>query len=226
MRSLKIDPPKSLAQMATARLRQAIIDGELALGAAIGEEALAHSLGISRTPVREALNQLQLQGLVVVRPQVGSFVFSPSADDVAALCQFRIVLEPKAAEFAYKLDKVGTIAALTAAIAEMEVALAARDNVAYGRADTAFHEALFARCGNRYLQEAYQLAAGRIAALRTNMSAPIDVQSPVSFEEHGRLLALFEAGDFAAFETQMIAHVTKSAKAYEQAVLTGRTETT
>jgi len=52
---------------------------------------------VSRTPVREAMGQLQAQGLVVIRPQVGSFVFTPSAEDINALCTFRIALEPKAA---------------------------------------------------------------------------------------------------------------------------------
>ena len=84
------------------RLREAIIDGEFALGAVISEEMIAQSFGVSRTPVREAMGQLQLQGLVVIRPQVGSFVFTPSADDIQALCAFRIIIEPKAAELAYQ----------------------------------------------------------------------------------------------------------------------------
>ena len=94
MRSLKLDAPKSLSQRVMQRLRQAIIDGEFALGAAISEEMVANSFGVSRTPVREAMGQLQAQGLVVIRPQVGSFVFTPSADDITALCTFRIALEP------------------------------------------------------------------------------------------------------------------------------------
>ena len=74
MRSLKLDTPKSLSQRVMQRLRQAIIDGEFALGAAISEEMVANSFGVSRTPVREAMGLLQAQGLVVIRPQVGSFV--------------------------------------------------------------------------------------------------------------------------------------------------------
>ncbi|MDR6869341.1 DNA-binding GntR family transcriptional regulator [Bosea sp. BE125] len=219
MLSLKLQPTKSLAQKAVARLRQAIIEGELPLGAFIAEEMLAQSFGVSRTPVREALNQLQLQGLVVIKPQVGSFVFSPDAEDIATICQFRIILEPKAAELAYHHDRDSVVAEIEAAIAGMEQALKARDNVAYGRADTALHEAFFNHCGNRYLQESYRLVAGRVAALRTNLSSPIDVQTPLSFEEHRSILGFFQAGDFAGFTSLMTAHIANSGRTYAKALL-------
>lgn len=218
MKSFQLQPAKSLAAQIAARLRQAIIDGELALGSQIPEESLAQSFGVSRTPVREALSQLQLQGLVHVRPQVGSFVFRPSVDDVTALCQFRCVIEPRAAEMAYHHDKVGTVGAIEEAIAAMEAALKQRDNVAYGRADTALHEAMFTHCGNAYLQESYKLAAGKIAALRTNLSAPLDVRSPDSFAEHRRFLKLFVKGDFASFEALMVVHVKGSGDTYVRAL--------
>ncbi|WNJ91524.1 GntR family transcriptional regulator [Bosea sp. 685] len=219
MLSLKLQPTKSLAQKAVARLRQAIIEGELPLGAFIAEEMLAQSFGVSRTPVREALNQLQLQGLVVVKPQVGSFVFSPDAEDIATICQFRIILEPKAAELAYNRDRDSVVTEIEAAIAGMEQALKAKDNVAYGRADTALHEAFFNHCGNRYLQESYRLVAGRVAALRTNLSSPIDVQTPRSFEEHRAILGFFQAGDFASFTSLMTAHIANSGETYAKALL-------
>src|SRR5215471_16172183 len=123
MKSLKLDPPRSLAQRVMLRLRQGIIDGEFALGAPISEETVAQSFGVSRTPVREALNQLQAQGLVVIRPQVGSFVFTPSAADISALCTFRIIIEPRAAELAYRRDRAATVAAMEAAVADMKEAL-------------------------------------------------------------------------------------------------------
>ena len=218
MKSFALEPAKSLAAQIASRLRQAIIDGELALGSQIPEESLAQSFGVSRTPVREALGQLQLQGLVQVRPQVGSFVFYPSVDDITGLCQFRCVIEPKAAELAYHHDKIGAVGAVETAIAAMEAALQQRDNVAYGRADTALHEAMFAHCGNVYLQESYKLAAGKIAALRTNLSSPIDVRNPDSFAEHRKFLKLFLKGDFAAFEALTIVHVKGSGDTYVRAL--------
>ncbi len=218
MKSLKLDMPKSLAQRVMLRLRQGIIDGEFALGAAISEEMVAQSFGVSRTPVREAMGLLQAQGLVVIRPQVGSFVFTPSAEDIAQLCAFRVVIEPKAAELAFAHDRDGAVTAMEQAITAMEQALAARDNVAYGRADTAIHDALFAHCGNRYLEESYQLVSGRVAALRTNLSAPVDVQTPESFEQHRTLLHLFARGELDAFEALMTTHITASGATYARAL--------
>jgi DNA-binding GntR family transcriptional regulator len=218
MKSFKLDTPKSLSQKVMLRLRQAIIEGELKLGAVIAEEMLAQSFGVSRTPVREAMSLLQAQGLVVVKPQVGSFVFTPSAADIVELCTFRILIEPKAAELAYRHDRDGALKVMTAAVAEMKRALAARDTLAYGSADTAFHDALFAHCGNHYLMQSYQLIAGRVAALRTNLSSPIDVQTPASFDQHRELSDLFERGKFAEFAELMNLHITNSGHAYAQAL--------
>src|SRR5919198_2133042 len=116
MRSLKLDTPRSLSQRVMLRLRQAIIDGEFALGAAISEEMVAQAFGVSRTPVREAMGQLQAQGLVMIRPQVGSFVFTPSAGDISDICAFRIIIEPKAAELAFRHDRAGAVTAMQSAI--------------------------------------------------------------------------------------------------------------
>lgn len=214
MKSLTLEPPKSRARLVFERLRDAIIDGEFALGSMIAEETLAQSFGVSRTPVREALNRLQIQGLVVIRPQVGSFVFSPSAEDIEALCRFRMILEPRAAELAIAHDRAGVVEALERAVAAMEAAVAAGDTVAYGRADTAFHDGVVARCGNGYVEEAYRLVASRVAALRTNLSSPVDVTTPRSHQEHRRLLDLFATGDVAGYEALMTAHIQASGRTY------------
>jgi DNA-binding GntR family transcriptional regulator len=218
MKSFRLDTPKSLSQKVMLRLRQAIIEGELELGSIIAEEMLAQSFGVSRTPVREAMSLLQAQGLVVVKPQVGSFVFTPSAADIVELCTFRILIEPKAAELAYRHDRDGALKVITAAVADMKQAVAAKDTLAYGSADTAFHDALFAHCGNHYLMQSYQLIAGRVAALRTNLSSPLDVQTPASFDQHRELLDLFERGKFEGFTKLMTVHITNSGHAYARAL--------
>ena len=145
----KIDAPKSLASLVAQRLREAIIDGEFALGAMIPEESLAASFGVSRTPVREALNQLQLAGLVVIRPQRGSYVFEPSEADIAAICEFRCLLEPRAAELAYQNERDATAAALQAAIDE--AAEHRPGTPPFNDADKRFHQILAEAAGNELL---------------------------------------------------------------------------
>ena len=212
--SFKIETPKSLATIVAQRLREAIIDGDFTLGAMIPEESLAASFGVSRTPVREALNQLQLLGLVNIRPQRGSYVFEATEADLAALCEFRCVLEPSAAELAWRHDREATVEALSAAIADMTAARKQKDAVRYSRADTRLHEAFVHHCGNAYLQAAYATAGAKIAALRTHLSAASDVLQPRGFEQHKRLLELFRAGDFKGFGALMREHVTGTRDSY------------
>jgi DNA-binding GntR family transcriptional regulator len=212
--SFKIATPKSLATQVSQRLREAIIDGQFALGEMIPEETLAASFGVSRTPVREALNQLQSLGLVVVRPQRGSYVFEASEEDLAALCEFRCVIEPRAAELAFSFDRAATVTALQAAIADMNAARRQKDAVRYSRADTRLHETFVQHCGNPYMQAAYATAGARIAALRTHLSAATDVLNPVGLEQHKRLLDLFSQGDFKAFDSLMREHVNGTRKSY------------
>ncbi|MFT3717534.1 GntR family transcriptional regulator [Pseudorhodoferax sp.] len=210
----KIDTPRSLAAQVAQRLRDAIVDGQFALGEMIAEETLAASFGVSRTPVREALAQLQSLGLVAVRPQRGSYVFEPTEADVEALCEFRCLIEPRAAELAHRNAREQTIADLQAAIAEMAAARKARDGVRYSRADTRLHEAFVLNCGNPYLQAAYATAGAKIAAMRTHLSATQDVLKPAGFEQHRQLLAHFVAGDFAAFDALMREHVAGTRASY------------
>jgi len=212
--TFKIETPKSLATIVAQRLREAIIDGQFALGEMIPEETLAASFGVSRTPVREALNQLQSLGLVNVRPQRGSYVFEPSEADIAALCEFRCVIEPRAAELAWQHEREATIDAVNAAVADMTAARKQKDAVRYSRADTRLHEAFVQHCGNPYMQAAYATAGARIAALRTHLSAPADVLHPSGIEQHKRLLDFFRAGDFAAFDALMREHVNGTRVSY------------
>lgn len=90
----------SLAERAYAVLKREIITGALAPGAAILEGSLAARLGVSKTPVREALKRLELEGLARAMPRVGYVVSPVSVGDVQALFELRLMLEPAAAELA------------------------------------------------------------------------------------------------------------------------------
>ena len=141
-----IDMPKSLTEIVAARLRQAIIDGEFALGQMISEETLAESFGVSRTPVRDALTLLQTTGLVEVRPKRGSFVFRPTEEDVIKVCEYRVLLEVHAARQSSERNRDLLLADLRRVYNEMQQAFAADDTVRYGRCDTEFHQVLFLHC--------------------------------------------------------------------------------
>lgn len=217
-----IELPKSLTELVASRVRQAIIDGEFALGQMISEETLAESFGVSRTPVRDALTLLQATGLVEIRSKRGSFVFQPSAQDVQAICDFRVLLEVQAARRSWALDPAGIVGDLQRVFEQMLEAARADDNVAYGRCDSAFHEALFTRCGNPYLRDAYGLVSGQIAALRTNMALQFSDAREVSLAEHRSVVALIERGDFNGLDKLLTAHIGRTVEAYRLAALNGQ----
>lgn len=164
--TIAIQRPPALAKIVAERIRDAIIFGTLGLGESVSEERLASTLGVSRTPVREALTLLQLQGLVDIIPQRGSFVFKPTQADIEELCEFRAMVETGALRLALVKNQAETIRDLQAAQDALEQAEQKNDWVTAARADADFHAALFKYCGNRPLVNAYDLIAGRIGAAR------------------------------------------------------------
>jgi DNA-binding GntR family transcriptional regulator len=219
--SLAIDRPRSLALTVAERLRQAIIDKELPLGSELSEVGLAARLGVSRTPVREALGLLQQQGMVHVLPQKGSYVFLPSEQDIIDLCEYRIVIELRAMAFSLVRRRDAALIGLRDALEAMAAARAAMDPVAYSRADTAFHEAFIRNCRNRYLQEGYALAAGQIATLRTHLSVPLSGVQERSYVEHRQIAEAFAEGDLMAIESTLIRHILGTRESYVTALQQG-----
>lgn len=186
----------ALASLVEERLRDAIMYGELGLGEAISEDRLATMLGVSRTPVREALTALQLQGLVVIQPQRGSFVFEPTEKDLAEICEYRRFIESQAMSLAAKRARGETVAAMKAAQAEMDAAEASGDLAAAARADAAFHNAFLEHCGNRLLVQAYTIVSGRVGAIRFLARRSSGTKSHAS-RQHRAIIAALRAGDTA-----------------------------
>ncbi len=178
-----LERAKSLTERALDMIRREIVEGRYDFGAALSEIALAEDLGISRTPVREALARLQQEGLVTVRPQRGTFVFQLTEDEFADICDCRTVLETGA--FRYALIRGGDrfAEALAAICARMTAARQASNTAEYLRLDTAFHECFFTFGENRYLADCYRLISGRMATLRYRLGTdPSHMQK--SYEEH------------------------------------------
>src|SRR5688572_28849988 len=110
--SRKIKKPKSLTLLAMDNIREGITSGAYPLGAPLFEKVLAEEFGISKTPVREALVQLQREGLVVVVPHSGTFVFELADNEVTELCELRLILETNAVQLAMRRQSGQLIADL------------------------------------------------------------------------------------------------------------------
>ena len=161
-----VERPKSLTDLAVERIRAAIVTGPLQFGQALSESGLSAMLGMSKTPVREALLRLRHEGLVVIHPQRGSFVFQLDETEVAHICQFRSVVECEALADAMKHQHAALVESLEGCLADMGRAFAANDHRAFPRLDTEFHNALVEHCDNSYLKTAYNLVSAQITALR------------------------------------------------------------
>jgi DNA-binding GntR family transcriptional regulator len=182
-----IQRPASLTEIALQQIRTEIIEGTLPLGSTISEGQLAASLGISKTPVREALAQLRMEGLVTIVPQSGTFVFTLSATEVVEICELRQTLEAAALRLALERNRSRLIERLAEVCAGMDRVRTADDEPAYLRLDSAFHEQFFANCGNRYFAEAYARIVPKVAALRTHLATRPD-HTRMSYEEHKQIL--------------------------------------
>ncbi len=207
----------SLTAQITERIREAIMDGRFSLGEALSELKLAAAFDVSRTPVREALTALQLQGLIEIRPQSGSFVFMPSEEDVGELAEFRRVMEVTALRFCFARRREETLRAMRAAADEMGRALEAGDRLGVARADTAFHQAIAENSANEYLIGAYRLVSGRVAALRTHNLMATDTIRSKSLHEHRALIAAFAKGDLDRAEDILAEHIWRMRLRYRPA---------
>src|ERR1700693_2760220 len=112
-------------------IRRRIVNGEFELGASLSEAALASEFGVSRTPVREALKQLQTEGLVKTQPRVRTFVSVPSRVEIIELFQIREIIEGAAARILAGRGSVPELELLRANVLRSDDALAANDVTAY-----------------------------------------------------------------------------------------------
>jgi DNA-binding GntR family transcriptional regulator len=120
----QLERPRSLTELAQERIRNLIVTGAFELGEQLSEVQLANRLGISKTPVREALLQLRHGGLVEIHPQRGTFVFTLDESGVDQVCQFRTVIECEALTEAMKRRPAQLLRALDSCLADLERAAA------------------------------------------------------------------------------------------------------
>ena len=132
-------------------LRQAILRGELKPGERLMEIQLANKLGVSRTPIREAIRKLELEGLVLMIPRKGAEVAEITEKNLRDVLEVRCALEELAVQLACdRMDEAG-IKAMKEASAEFCNTLDSDDITRIAQADVAFHDIIYAATDNRRL---------------------------------------------------------------------------
>lgn len=181
------------------------------------EEDLAARLGVKRHVVREALAELERVGLVERVPNKGAAVRLLEPHEVRQIYSVREALETLAAQQIALPADGEVVAALKAIQTRHAAAVAASDARAAFRANMAFHEALFAACGNRHLVELIQTMASRVHGARS-ITAASPEHLALAREEHWAMIAALEAGDREKLVALCRAHLTPSRDAYIAAV--------
>lgn len=197
----------SMAATVADRLRQAIINADFDFGEALSEENLAAAFDVSRTPVREALSMLQMERLVSIVPKSGTYVFTPTVDDIAELCQYRAGLELQAVDLAMARDPGGLAARLDSLAARMRPALEAGAFQHHRQLDNDYHLAFIEAADNRYLMQGYRLIMGRIATLRTHLTLSNRIRPGLLMHDHDLMVVLVREGKVAELKAALQAHV-------------------
>ncbi len=144
----KVNEYLPLRDVVFQNLRQAILKGELEPGERLMEIHLAKRLGVSRTPIREAIRKLELEGLVDMVPRRGAVVASITRKDMRDVLEVRRTLEMLAVEVACERISQGELEKLRAAGREFERSGGSGDIIRLVQADMAFHEIIYAATGN------------------------------------------------------------------------------
>jgi DNA-binding GntR family transcriptional regulator len=162
----------SLHAEVVSRLREMIVEGEIAPGARVNEREFCERFGISRTPLREALKVMATEGLVVLLPNRGARVTQLTRRDIEDMFQVMGALEALSGELAAARMAEGAIEEVRALHYEMLAHHARRDLRAYFRVNEAIHRAILAGADNPVLTGVYGGLAGRIRRARfmANMS--------------------------------------------------------
>ena len=195
--------PRALYQDVAERLRQQIFNRALEPGSWIDEMKLATEFGISRTPMREALKVLAVEGLVTMKVRRGAYVTEMSADDVAQVYHLLALMESDAAAQVARYASDQQLHDLRALHDRLEKQVRQRD--AFFATNEQFHMLLLQTAGNRW---ALQIVADLRKVMKLNRHHSLFKQGRLadSLAEHRALMQAIEARDTRAAKRLMQAH--------------------
>jgi DNA-binding GntR family transcriptional regulator len=196
------------ADLVADSIRAAILSGRLKPGESLVERRLAEQLGVSKTPVREALIGLASVGLVVVNPNRGVSVRRLGAGDLRQVHEVRVLLEPWAVSRTARAgDPALAVRAARAALDDAKGLLDGADRAELSLANRRFHRALYSTCGNDLvtarLDDLQDLTAlGAVSVLWERWPTWRE-----EFAEHQEILAAVEAGEASQAEKLVRRHI-------------------
>lgn len=202
----KVETPLSLKETAYRTIKDAIVSLRLEPGTPLVETTLAEELGISKTPVRDALQELEREGFVARIFFKGTYVTDVTMKDVREVFQLRAVLEGLAARLAAPLFGDGELEQIGAHLSAAEEALAGGDLRLCSQHGTELHQAIIRKADNGRLIPIIQNLDDHVRRFRA-LSDRISGRLHRSVQEHRRVLAALHDRDPEAAEQAMRDHL-------------------
>lgn len=198
-------------------LRQAILRGDMEPGERLMEITLANKLGVSRTPIREAIRKLELEGLVNMIPRKGAVVASISEKDMRDVLEVRITLEELAVKLAIMNMNDEDIQALVKAGIGFENAVVSHDIVKIVDADVVFHDIIYNKTGNERL---IQLISNlREQMYRYRLEYIKDARShSILISEHNDIIKCLKNKDVEAAQAAIREHISNQERGITRAI--------
>ncbi|MDQ8708044.1 GntR family transcriptional regulator [Streptomyces sp. LHD-70] len=198
-------------------LENAVVDGRYRPGERLDPAELEREFGCSRTPVREALQDLQRSGLVQIRPKQGTYVTELSVPELAERFEVMAELEGMAARLSTRRIERRTLDELEEALRDCETHASAGDADRYYYANARFHDTIYGACGNAYLrQQAHTLQRALQPYRRLQLHVPDRMRR--SLAEHRVIAAAITDGDEEAAENAARDHVLVQVKEFSHLV--------
>jgi DNA-binding GntR family transcriptional regulator len=208
---LSIISTTSITSQVTNAIRQAVVSGEYEPGQKLSEAALSDHFGISRTPIREALKQLEREGLVEIIPRVGTCVSKPTEKELKELFTIKEVMEGLAAGLLAERGSIREIIEIEQAVISMEQAIEKADNKLFVEANNVFHKAILEGADNSKLSYLFSILLNQIPYNRyVHLSIEVPNRLEQSLLEHKEVLEAIKKGDRNEAEEAMRKHVRAS----------------
>jgi DNA-binding GntR family transcriptional regulator len=210
-RPLSLEAPAaiSLPELVYRELRKAILNGLFSPGQMLRQEEVAQRMGVSRSPLREALPRLEAEGIVVLHPRRGYAVAELNPDEIREVFELRVLLETEIAQRAIARRNEADIAQVYDLANRMRQLADTPDNpqavASWFDLNAGFHDALLAPAGCPHHMRALDTARGLIEAyIRAEVRFTGDLQQ--AQHEHAQLAQAFVNGDVDAFVGQIREH--------------------
>ena len=215
----RVARPAPLRQAVYDTLAEMIASGALKPGQHLVESELAEHLGVSRQPIREALQRLAADGWVELRPAYGAYVHTPTPEEVAQLLGVRAVLEAYSAREAAQHATAESMTRLRELYQAGLAALVADNESVLATANSDLHSFIVQMSGNKVLAELILQVERRVRWYYTPIARP---RGKEAWQEHEELIRAIGDGDAAGAEQLMRAHTERTTEFYRKEFVAAR----